>query len=185
MKWTRVLTTGVVAAGVLAGSASAFAATTSPATPATAAPASCLPAEHDDAWPAWTQGRPDSFDPGDTGGVYMWHDTTGWHVRVTHTNDDKAVFTGRITTPKGHLDDVTAVALEHNDKLAVSEDKQTVTFMFANYGHVDGFDFRTTCAPTLVAGFARGHHRLPVDRVFIGDHKAHPATDPVRISRIN
>src|SRR5262249_21104337 len=29
------------------------------------------------------EGRPDGFDAGDAGAVYVWHDGDGWHIRAT------------------------------------------------------------------------------------------------------
>ena len=58
-----------------------------------------------------------------------------------------------------------------------------VTFRFQNYGHVDGLDFHTTCAPSITFSYSRAGHTLPSERVFVGDHKMNPATDPFRITR--
>jgi hypothetical protein len=141
----------------------------------------CLPPGHDDAWPAWVQGRPDGFEAGDIGGVYLWHDGDGWHLRVTHANNDQAVFAGVIRTP-GRLVDVHPIALEQADQLTVGPDQHTMTFRFSNYGHIDGIDFHTRCAPVIRFAFDRGGHLLPADRVFVGDDKNHPG-NPFRVAR--
>jgi len=184
MNWKKIAAVAALSAGVLGVGGSAFAAAPSSAT-VPAAPTStdrnCL-GVHDDAWPAWTQGRPDGFSAGDTGGVYMWHDAYGWHIRVTHATGDESTFSGRIVTT-GHLVDVHAIALEKNDALTVSAGGHAVAFRFENYGHIDGLDFHTRCAPSIVFSYTRAGHRLPADRVFVGDHKVNPATDPFRITR--
>jgi hypothetical protein len=175
---------GIVSVVVLAGGA-AYAAPATSATSASdsAAPkATCLDAAHDDSWSAWVQGRPDAFDAGDLGGTYVWHDVDGWHVRVTHATDDKGVISGKIVT-SGKFVDVTGVQLEKNDKFSVGKNGHTITFRFVNYGHIDGLDFRTQCAPSVTFGFARGSHRLTDDRIFVGDHKAHPQSDPFMVRR--
>jgi hypothetical protein len=162
-----------------------------PATPAsaTASPSTtlpvrdCLPPGHDDAWPGFVQGKPDSFEAGGLGGVYTWHDSDGWHLRVTHRNDEKAVFTGTIVT-SGKLTDVHAVALEGADSLKVGPNQHSMRFAFTNYGHIDGIDFRTACAPAINLSFQRGGNEIPADRIFLGDTSAHPAGDPFRIARL-
>jgi hypothetical protein len=186
MNWKKIAAVAALSAVTLGIGGSAFAAAPSPTSAAEPAPSTsteknCL-IVHDDAWPAWTQGRPDGFTAGDTGGVYMWHDNDGWHIRVTHATDDKSTFSGFIVTT-GHLVDVQAIALEKNDSLNVGAGGHSVTFRFENYGHIDGLDFHTRCAPSITFGFARADHRLPADRVFVGDHKTNPARDPFRITR--
>jgi hypothetical protein len=177
---------GVMGAVVVMGGVS-FAASSPTAAPVTnqttpdPATNGCLPPGHDDAWPAWVQGRPDGFDAGDIGGVYLWHDNDGWHLRVTHATDDKAVISGVIHTP-GRLVDVHGVALEKADQLTLGPDEHTMAFRFTNYGHIDGIDFRTACAPVLRFAFDRSGHLLPADRVFVGDDKNHPG-NPFRVFR--
>ena len=161
-----------------AGATSAFAQTTSPTVPRPATPpALCLPAGHDDAWPAVVDGRP-VRDPG----VRVWHDTTGWHVRVTHDTVHDRVFSGEITTT-GSLNDVVAVRLEKNDSLVVGAGGHTIRFRFNNYGGVDGFDFTTHCAPFLAFGFLSDGHVVAPARIALGAASAHPAHDPFVIVR--
>jgi hypothetical protein len=187
------LFTGLLIGGG-AAIASAQSSGSSPSTSGTATPApstadastdpneGCLPPGHDDAWPGYVQGRPDSFAAGGLGGVYAWHDGDGWHVRVTHRTDEKAVFTGTIAT-RGKLTDAHAVALEGADTLKVGPNQHVMHFAFTNYGHIDGVDFRTACAPALDFSFQRGGREIPADRVFLGDHSAHPGGDPFPIAR--
>jgi hypothetical protein len=182
MNWKQIVATAGLFAGTVGIGGSALAASPMATSSApTSADKDCL-IVHDDAWPAWTQGRPDGFAAGATGGVYLWHDGTGWHLRVTHATDDKSTFAGQIVTT-GHLVDVQAIALEKNDALHVGPGGHSVTFRFENYGHIYGFDFRSRCAPSISFGFTRAGHRLPADRIFVGDHTTHPPTDPFRIVR--
>lgn len=136
----------------------------------------------DDEWPDWVNGKPAGFDAGDNGGVYVWHDGAGWHLRVTHKTDDQKVFAGEVRT-RGELVDVQGVALEKGDRLEVTHDRHELRFRFRNYGHIDGLDFRTVCAPALAMRFAADGHRLPADRVVIGHEDRHPDHDPFRIQR--
>jgi len=186
MNWKNFIVGSALAVGVIAASAGVSAAATapSPAPPQVPAPSTAPKCDdvRDGAWPLWVQGKPDSLDAGATGGVYMWHDRDGWHVRVTHATDDKTTFTGRLQSV-GTFVGVKAISLEQNDTLQVGTGGHVVNFKFENYGHIDGFDFRTSCAPSIAVTLSRGEHRLPTDRVFIGDHKAHPAGNPFRIRR--
>lgn len=186
MSWKNFIVGSALAVGVIAASAGVSAAATapSPAPPQVPAPSTAPKCddERDGAWPLWVQGKPDSLDAGATGGVYMWHDRDGWHGRVTHATDDKTTFTGRLQSV-GTFVGVKAISLEQNDTLQVGTGGHVVNFKFENYGHIDGFDFRTSCAPSIAVTLSRGAHRLPTDRVFIGDHKAHPAGNPFRIRR--
>ncbi|MBV8951968.1 MAG: hypothetical protein JOZ99_13910 [Actinobacteria bacterium] len=172
-----VAATAMGASVALAGPASA---TTQPK-PKSVTAQQCL-GNHDDAWPDWVNGRPAGLDAGDNGGVYLWHDTGGWHLVVTHRGDDRKSVSGVIQT-RGRFFDVHGVALEKDDKLAVSKDHHRVAFRFVNYGHIDGLTFKTVCAPRLGLGFKADGHRLGADRVVIGHDGRHPASDPFTIAR--
>src|SRR5262249_35924579 len=159
---------------VAGGATAAFANTAATSlTPVTANDKpSCL-GTHDDIWPLYTDGRPTGIDPG----VSVWHDFSGWHVRVTHATLKDRTFSGAIHTG-GQLLDVKAIRLEANDSVKVSADKKTVLFRFNNYGGVDGFDFRTHCAPRLEMGFLSDGVLVPANRIAIGHFSKHPANDP-------
>jgi len=162
-----------------AGGAGAFAATATPGASTNTAPtaSTCLPAGHDDVWPVWTDGRP-GRDPG----VTIWHDGSGWHVRVTHNTIHDRVFSGEIRTT-GMLTNVNAVRLETNDSLTVGSAGHTVRFRFNNYGGTDGFDFTTHRAPYLEFGFLTDGRVLSAAHISIGAAAHHPATDPLVIRR--
>ena len=116
-----------------------------------AAPARCVTAI-DDAWPAWTNGRPANVDPKTAAGVYMWHDGTGWHIRVTHRGVARRTFSGELVTT-GRFVGVSSVRLEGHDSRSVSPDHHTITFRFENHGAIDGLNFRTHCAPSIAFTF--------------------------------
>jgi hypothetical protein len=177
MKLTKIAAAGLIAALAVAGSAGIAAAATSSSSSSSSPSSTCLPANHDDAWPLYAQGQSDR-DPG----VRVWHDRSGWHVRVTHNTIHDRAFTGEIAT-KGELVDVHAVRVEHNDYVKVGADKHTVVFRFNNYGGVDGFDFVTKCAPSLEFGFVSDGHRVPTSRIAIGATDRHPANNPFVIKR--
>jgi hypothetical protein len=109
--------------------------------------------------------------------VSVWHDNTGWHVRVTHRSLHDRTFAGAVHT-SGEFVDVKGVKLERNDRLKVSADGHTITFRFNNYGAIDGFDFSTTNAPALKLGFLSDGRVVPARRIGIGADGHHPSHDP-------
>ena len=177
----RIAAVGAIATTlVVGGSAGAFAASTPSTAPGGSTgvtPSTCLPGGHDDSWPVWADGN-----PGRSAGVTVWHDSNGWHVRVTHNAIHDRVFSGEIVT-KGALVDVTAVRLEKNDHLVVGTGQHSIRFRFNNYGGVDGFDFATKCAPALGFGFLSDGHVVPTGRISIGAAARHPEHDPFVIAR--
>lgn len=183
MNLKHIATAGALTAALLgAGATSAFAATGTTSTNpgnASGAASTCLPAGHDDVWPVSADGRP-GRDPG----VSVWHDVTGWHVRVTHNAVHDRVFSGEIVTT-GALVDVKAVRMEKNDYLALAPNADALRFRFNNYGGTDGFDFATRCAPFLGFGFATDGHALSTADISIGAAGRHPAHDPFVITRLH
>jgi hypothetical protein len=134
-------------------------------------------------WPASVQGKPSMYQAGARAGDYLWHDSRGWHLRVTKVTSEKAVFSGRIRSDKPLS--VTGVALEPGDTFTLSADKLTLTYRFANYGHIDGLDFRTACANRLgFAGYMNGT-LLPTSRIWIGANGRHPLQNPFVVTRVH
>jgi hypothetical protein len=115
-------------------------------------------------------------------GVRVWHDATGWHVRVAHNALHDRTFSGEIAT-KGELTNVKAVRLESGDFLKVGADKHALAFKFNNYGGTDGFDFTTHCAPALEFGFRSDGKAVPLNRISIGHGERHPGHNPFVIAR--
>ena len=135
----------------------------------------------DDPWPSWTQGRPGDIDPHTTAAIYMWHDN-GWHIRVTHRTTNLRTFSGQLTTT-GTFTDVRPVELEKSDTFSVSSDKHDITFLFKNYGFIDGLDFYTHCAPSIEFSYQSDGTTSPPNKIVIGHNGVNPPTDPFLVSR--
>ncbi len=173
-----VATTAIVLLPSAASAASSDPTTTTPA-PSTAA-AACDRGP----WGLRVEGAPKDFTAGDRGGDYLWHDASGFHLRVTHKNDNRVLYTGDITSPTPMRID--PVKLEKGDVARLSADHRTLTFAFADYGHIDGVDFHTDCAPTLTAtDLNAGNDRLTPDRVYLGRYELHPAGIPFTVHRLD
>ena len=166
--------------GLLALTAALVApATTFAATPTASTVAAATAACTDGHWPASVQGVPTAWHVGGAAGDYVWHDATGWHLRVTHRGTGKVVFSGRIVS-SAPITSAVAVHLEGSDSFALSADKLTLTYRFTNYGKVDGLNFRTDCARR--AGVRRVHGCVEAaDRPDLGrSRQSPPAPEPVR-----
>ncbi|HTZ43367.1 MAG TPA: hypothetical protein VMB79_05845 [Jatrophihabitans sp.] len=177
MSRTRIASTVAAVAVAAVGGALALAA---PATAATVSPAA---AACDRApWQPIVQGAPRSFDAGDSGGDYLWHDTSGFHLRVTHRGDGRQVYSGTISSSSPMRID--PVRLEGHDTVRLSADHKTLAFAFADYGHIDGVDVHTDCASTLVVSHLHvGTAELPAGRVYLGALERHPAAVPFVLHR--
>ena len=163
----------------LSGPANAASTTSSAPSPApSAAAAKC----DSGAWAGRIQGAPRNFSAGDRGGDYLWHDTHGMHLRVTHRTSSRDVYTGTITSSAPMR--INPVKLEKGDVARLSADHRTLVFAFSNYGHIDGVDFHTDCATSItVAHLNEGNNRLPASRVYLGATEAHPAAVPFTVRR--
>jgi hypothetical protein len=137
----------------------------------------------DDHWPAVVQGRPSGINPFTTGATYMWHDGDGWHIRVTHHTNNMRSFSGQLST-SGTFANVKPVQLEKSDQFQVSSDGHSITFLFKNYGHIDGLNFHTRCAPSISLSFQSDGSESPPSKIVIGHTNAHPPTDPFVVSRV-
>ena len=172
------LTTTAAGFAVLAAPAAAAPPST-PSTSATAAAAACERTP----WADRVQGKPHGFSGGLRGGDYLWHDASGFHLRVTHRSGDRTVFTGVISSPTAMRID--PVKLERGDVAKLSANHRSLVFAFADYGHVDGVDFHTACAGSItVSHLNAGNARLGTDRVYLGATEAHPAHIPFTVHRV-
>lgn len=172
-----VATTSAIAAVMLAGSP-AIAATASSASPTSStAAASCDRTP----WQSIVQGTP-SLKSGDASGDYMFHNSTGFHLRVTHPGHRREVFSGEITSSSAMS--ISRYKLEKGDVLRLSANRRTMVFVLSNYGYLDGVDVHTNCAATLtVSHLNLGNKALPSNSVYLGAHKVHPAHIPFTVHR--
>ena len=137
------------------------------------------------------EGRPDGFDAGDAGAVYVWHDGDGWHIRATDKRATDHHYTGSIHISRnGSFTDVRPVRDEKDDRVSVDGD-DTLHYDFHTFASIDGVDFRVTCRSQRGADV--DHQRLtfhalfdgrPIaDRVRIGDTKQSPTAATFAFTR--
>jgi len=131
--------------------------------------------------PSYVDGRPAHLHMRGAAGDYLWHDTSGWHLRVTHATKSRMVFRGVITA-SGPMTFQRARDESH-DQVTLLNGGKTLVFRFVNHGGIDGVDFTDDCAATLKLAFAVNGHRLGRNHIYIGAHSARPAHDPFVISR--
>jgi hypothetical protein len=134
-------------------------------------------------WPASVQGVPSQWHAGARAGDYIWHDARGWHLRVTHVGSRLAVFTGRIVS--GAPMSASGAFLEGRDTFSLSADRKVLTYRFTNYGHIDGLNIQTECAPWISFGGSLNGNRLPVWRIWIGRNGVHPLQNPFVVRRVS
>ena len=170
------VTVGVIAVGIGTASGVAPSAYADTAPTATSPePTACAPL------PAYVEGRPAHLHVRAATGDYLWHDASGWHLRVTHPSRHRAVFRGVITADAPmHFQ---RVRDEKHDKVMLSADEKTLVFRFINHGGIDGVDFTDSCASTTKFSFALNGHRVGRNHIYIGANSARPARDPFVISR--
>jgi hypothetical protein len=67
----------------------------------------------------------------------------------------------------------------------VSADRKVITYRLVNYGHIDGFDFKTACARSLTfTGYMNGA-KLPITRIWLGHYNMHPLQNPFIVTRVS
>ena len=183
MNHRRLLVAAIGTAAIgAAGLALTGPAAAAPSTPSTTAPSASAAACDAGPWAGRIQGEAPGFSAGARGGDYLWHDTHGMHLRVTHRTDSRDVYTGTITSSTTMRID--PVKLEKGDVARLSANHRTLVFAFSNYGHIDGVNFHTDCATSItVAHLNEGNDRLPTSRVYLGATKAHPAAIPFTVHR--
>lgn len=180
MRTTRTIA-GLAAAALSAGTllvvapaASAADATPTPTTTTTTCSTGQLPAE--------IKGRPAGFKAGLPDGFWIWRDSYGWHLRVTHDEKKtKKVFTGSITSSE-KLRSV-RFRTEAGDRFVRSADGRSAAFRFTNYGGVDGVDFAVGCSKDVTFRLFENGKSIDPVLIHLGSGDAHPAKNVFTISR--
>lgn len=173
---------GLVSASPAAPAASAQVAATITATPTTAPapPATC----DDSRWIGPNginvNDRPDRLDPGETGGVYMWHNEDGWHIRTTDRTDTAHHYTGTIALSSGgRFTSFNTVRLENGDRVWVDGDN-VLHYDFTTYNGVDGVDFTVSdcdahgSTETLAVSMQLNGYQDDAHRIHLGDEASNP-----------
>jgi hypothetical protein len=132
--------------------------------------------------PDTVTGKPAAFKAGLSRGYWIWHDTAGWHLRVTHTGGQKTVFSGTVRTSNKATSH--KVLTERHDRIVRSADRRTTTFRFTNYGKVDGLDFRAGCSATVAFTLLVDGKAISPDRIHLGKADSHPAAAAFTITRV-
>jgi hypothetical protein len=109
------------------------------------------------------EGRPDNFDAGDNGAVYLWHDGRGWHLRTTDRAPGAHHYSGTVTvSPGARFTAFAPVRNEKADRVWVTGDN-VLHYTLTTYKGIDGLNDQEK----LVIGFARQ---------LLNDHRVDDAT---------
>jgi hypothetical protein len=132
-------------------------------------------------WPDAATGQPAGLMMGGATGFYLWHNAEGWHLEATHPTTDHMVFSGWFssngTIAFKRVDD------EHNDLTREGPGDHVLSFVFNNYGGVDGLHFETHCADWLQFHLFINGSPAGVERVYVGHTSVHPLAMPFTIDR--
>ena len=168
---TKQLLSGIAAGAMLAGSTLALAAP---------AGADTAPACPNEAWPTSADGRPAAHPEAE--GVYLWHTSTGWRLRVNEPGADRAVFTGSIKVD-GQLVSWGRHLENAGEGVVTRTGAGVAGFRFVNYGGVDGLNFVTRCSSTLTVRVKMNGTVVSADHVYIGADGHHPDALPTTITK--
>ena len=113
-------------------------------------------------------------------GIYLWHDSNGYSLRVTEPTTKTWVVTGSITVSRD-ISRVRLVRTEKGDSVTVHG--STLSFRLVNHGGIDGVTFSAECSKAVRVA-ARGDGTvLTPQQVFLGAHRVHPTSVPFVIER--
>jgi hypothetical protein len=115
-------------------------------------------------------------------GVYLWHGTTGYALRVTHPGHQKVTFTGTITVTN-KISAVRKFRLEKADTLKVGPHRHTLSFRFTNYGYLDGISFAAGCSKDVTVRLSIDGKQATPNQVFLGKARVAPTSVPFTIER--
>ena len=171
---TKRITGSVLAATLVTVGAFALA----PAAGATTDTPACTTTT--ESWPAAAEGRPAAHPEAE--GVYLWHTTTGWRLRVNDPGIDRAVFTGSIKVD-GQIFAVGRLLESRAEGVVTRSGAGAAYFRFVNHGGVDGLNFGTRCSSSVKVNVKRNGVTVPAAHVYIGAAGANPDAVPFTITK--
>ena len=193
---SRITATVVTALTGMASGASAASLATAPS-PAMSLTAATVPAPQPMRCPdgRWigpggidVDGRP-SFDAGDTGAAYIWHDDSGWHLRTTDAVSTPHHYTGTIAvSPDAAVTSLRAVQLERDDHVWRTGDN-VIHYDFTTHTGIDGLDLTvSSCDPSHRSETLRFHlvdngYTQDPARIKLGPNKVHPPSADFSVQR--
>lgn len=130
--------------------------------------------------PSVVQGNPGI--KGNDGGVFLWHDGSGYSLRALHGSSSRIVIQGTLQASAG-FSSFRFVRLEKGDYVRLSKDRKTVVFRFVNRGYLDGFDFTANCSTVVRAHVGVAGRVAPTGLIKLGAKRAHPTSNPFVIKR--
>ena len=130
--------------------------------------------------PAEVQGKPAIAGKG-FNGYRVWHDSSGWHVRVTHPGTSKVTYTGEIRLDRAV--NLSTTKLESGDSVRFADMGRVVRFTLRNYGGIDGLNVGGRCAAKITMTLKTGGVATPLDQIGLGAGSAAPQANPVFVTR--
>lgn len=125
---------------------------------------------------------PKGFYIGQSGGTFSLY--------TAHSGTQDVVFTGMITLGP-NLGDVrlSGVTPHRNEDNPLDHDSVTIAgqatlyFHFDTYKSVDGVSFHPSCGSSMTFYLLINGNKASTSTIFLGDAKAHPATNPFKLAR--
>jgi len=130
--------------------------------------------------PAVVEGDP-GVKAGQAAGAYLYHDSEGFHVRVTHPSTRKLDVVVRVDATS--FSNIKPVNLERADTITMTGDGHTLAFRFVNYGKIDGVDFSADCSKSVRVDVRFNGDRATTRQVKLGAHRTSPTSVPFTIER--
>ena len=115
-------------------------------------------------------------------GFYVFHDSKGYEVEVTHPGKAKTIFAGTLTASKGFAK-LDKVRLENGDYATESANHKTIAFRFTNFGGIDGFHAYGDCSAAVTVSLRINGKTASTKQVFLGKAKSNPTSVPFTIDR--
>jgi hypothetical protein len=124
------------------------------------------------AWAPHVEWKPNSFNPGNTRGYFIWHNQDGLHLFTT-TKGERHHFSGIIRTD-GVFVGVNGQRLESNDHFKVERNGHEIHFNFFTAGGEDGLHFKIFDGKRVNFNlFMDGRHINPRE-INVGQNNWHP-----------
>lgn len=135
------------------------------------------------------EGRPESFDAGDRGAMYVWHDGEGWHLRATDVVPTDHHYSGEIRLSRGaSFRDFSTVRLDRQDRVWLTGDN-VLHYSFDTHSGIDGIDYRVSACDhgrdheAMVFNLKYNGSDDDISRIRLGHEQEHPRSVPFTVHR--
>ncbi|HBF39752.1 MAG TPA: hypothetical protein DDW50_20865 [Firmicutes bacterium] len=124
-------------------------------------------------WPTNMEGEPVGLLQQHLEGYFIWHDGSGFHLKVVAADGVQHIFTGVIDTD-GRIENIMTKSSDSSDYSRLTSDRETLKFQLSGVGQVAAIDFNVFRGRSVKFELSMDGKKIDVNKIYFGPDGWHP-----------